>query len=82
MYRSHLYGLITCFMGVFCTSAQAADTYIHAGTLLAVPGNEPLSEQTIVLYDGVIQDIMAGYLEPKTAKVQSSICVTGLSCPA
>lgn len=53
-----------------CTAfaAHAADddtpkdlTLIHAGTVLAVPGQAPLSNQTIVIRDGKVVDINAGY---------------------
>ena len=43
----------------------AADTtIIHAKTLLAVPGQAPLSEQSIVIRDGIIVGIRAGYIGP------------------
>lgn len=48
------------------TVAQEGDqpgpaTVIHAGTLLAVPGESPLREQTIVIRDGRIEEVLSGY---------------------
>jgi imidazolonepropionase-like amidohydrolase len=49
---------------VIAAPAFAEVTYIHAGRLLAEPGKEPLSEQTIVVEDGKIKEIVAGYATP------------------
>ena len=44
----------------------AADvTIIHAKTLLAVPGQAPLTEQSIIIRDGIITGIRAGYIGPE-----------------
>ena len=40
--------------------ARADTKLIHAGTLFAVPGQEPLKEQTIVVRDGRITEVKAG----------------------
>jgi len=37
---------------------------IHAGTLLAVPGEAPLKKQTIVVRNDRVSEIRAGYLQP------------------
>ncbi|MEL6869752.1 MAG: amidohydrolase family protein [Pseudomonadota bacterium] len=42
-------------------NAVAETTVIHAGTLLAVPGEQPLTEQTVFVTDGVITSVVAGY---------------------
>jgi imidazolonepropionase-like amidohydrolase len=42
--------------------ARADTKLIHAGTLFAVPGQEPLKEQTIVVKDGRITEVKAGYV--------------------
>lgn len=48
--------------------AAAADiAVIHAGKLLAVPGNPPREAQTIVIRDGKIERIAAGYLDAAAA---------------
>jgi len=44
---------------------SAADTkFIYAGTLFAVPGEAPLKEQTIVIKDGKISEVTAGFVRP------------------
>ena len=45
-------------------AAQAATTVIHAGTLLAVPGQQPLTEQTLVVVDDKVSEILDGYRNP------------------
>jgi imidazolonepropionase-like amidohydrolase len=46
-------------------AAAHADTkMIYAGTLLAVPGQEPLKEQTIIIKDGRISEVKAGFILP------------------
>jgi imidazolonepropionase-like amidohydrolase len=38
-------------------------TLLHAGTLLAVPGQKPLTNQTVVIEQGKISSIQPGFLE-------------------
>ncbi len=48
------------------TTSQAHDgphTLIHAGELLAVPGQPTVKEQTVIIVDGTIEDIQDGFLE-------------------
>lgn len=50
---------------ILLTSTQtvfAEITLIHAGELLAVPGERPLSNQTIVVNDDRIQEVRSGFL--------------------
>jgi len=49
---------------ILAVPAQAGARLIHAGTLLAKPGEAPLKEQTIVVENGRIKEIRAGYSEP------------------
>lgn len=52
--------------------AQDADdglTVIHAGWLLAVPGEDPLSEQSILIRGERIESIEAGYVTPEGANI-------------
>ncbi len=50
-------------------SAQAADiAIIHAGKLLAVPGEAAASEQTVIIRDGRIDRIADGYLDADAAQ--------------
>ena len=45
-------------------TAHADTTVIHAGALLAVPGERVQNEQSIVVVDGRISEIRRGYVEP------------------
>lgn len=45
-------------------ASAAETTIIHAGTLLAVPGQAPLSRQSIIITDGIITGIRPGYMSP------------------
>lgn len=44
-------------------------TIIHAGSLLAIPGEAPLEEQSIVIEDGRIESVEAGYIEEDGARI-------------
>ncbi|MEM9172410.1 MAG: amidohydrolase family protein [Pseudomonadota bacterium] len=48
--------------GLYSAPTHAQKTLIHAGTLLAVPGEAPVREQTIIVEDGRILAIESGYL--------------------
>lgn len=45
-------------------AARADTTLIHAGVLLAVPGESPKSNQTIVIEDSRIIDVRDGFADP------------------
>ena len=47
-------------------------TLIHAGTLLAIPGQEPLTEQTIVIEGTRITQIHAGYVSGADLKLPNA----------
>jgi len=55
------------------SSAQAQEsaplTVIHAGQLLAVPGEAPLAEQSIFVRDGRIESVESGYARPDGAEI-------------
>ena len=55
--------LLTCFF-TFCISPASADNVwvIHAGSVLVTPGEKPLSKQTIVVRDDLIERIEKGYI--------------------
>ncbi|OAN61172.1 Xaa-Pro dipeptidase [Balneola sp. EhC07] len=42
-------------------SAQDNIKIIHAGSLLAIPGEKPLSNQTVVIKNGVIESVHSGF---------------------
>ncbi len=44
-------------------------TLIYAGQVLAIPGQTPLSEQTIIIHKGKIVGIEAGYLDDEDATI-------------
>ncbi len=44
-------------------------TLIHAGQVLAVPGNAPKAEQTIIIHDGKIVGIEDGYVDDDEATI-------------
>jgi imidazolonepropionase-like amidohydrolase len=46
--------------------ARGETTLIQAGTLLAVPGQAPLQQQTIVIRDGRITQVVAGFPQADT----------------
>ncbi|WP_417470862.1 amidohydrolase family protein [Maricaulis sp.] len=50
-------------------AAGAGLTVIHAGHLLAVPGNAPTSNQSILIRDGRIEAIEAGFVTPEGATI-------------
>lgn len=52
------------------TSALAAPTYIHAGTLIAVPGQAPRGASTVVVDNGVIVSVQDGFV-PAPAGAQT-----------
>lgn len=48
---------------IFSASISAQDNIkiIHAGSLLAIPGEKPLSNQTVVIKNGVIESVYSGF---------------------
>ena len=46
-------------------AAETPTTILHAGQLLAVPGEAPLEKQSLVLRDGVIREIRDGHIGAK-----------------
>lgn len=48
---------------------EAPLTVIHAGQLLAVPGEEPTSQQSILVRNGRIESVQAGYVTPDGAEI-------------
>ncbi|MEO1476095.1 MAG: amidohydrolase family protein, partial [Pseudomonadota bacterium] len=56
-------------VATFCVAGAAAqddvaETLIHAGHVLAVPGDGYLTEQTITVVDGSIASLEAGFVDP------------------
>ena len=59
--------------GIGCTVANAATTVIHAGQLLAIPGEKPKSEQTVVITDGRITSVQDGYVDPASINADAEV---------
>ncbi len=56
-------------------------TYVHAGTVLAVPGQAPQTKQTIIIADGKIESIVSGYKTDGAEKIidlRNSFVLPGL----
>jgi len=51
-------------LGATASAAWAETTLIHAGTLLAVPGERPATQKTVVVTDGRIAEVRDGYAAP------------------
>lgn len=59
--RKFLTGAAACL--TWWAGAQAADiSVVHAGRLLAEPGGEVLTEQSVIIKDGRIASVTAGYV--------------------
>jgi len=57
---------ISIILLLACVQSAFADvTLIHAGELLAIPGERPLRNQTIVIEDNRIQDVRSGFSNAK-----------------
>ena len=50
-------------LAFFCQHLQAKTTLIYAGELLAVPGQKVLKQQTIVVEDKKIKQVLNGYVD-------------------
>ncbi|WP_444958684.1 amidohydrolase family protein [Microbulbifer sp. ZKSA002] len=74
--------LLLCGIATLLSSATLAKTtVIHAGTLLAVPGEKPLQEQSVIIEDGKISAVRSGYVSPGNAEVidlKNSFVMPGL----
>jgi imidazolonepropionase-like amidohydrolase len=51
---------------IWTTNSLAETKVLHIGTLLAVPGKIPLKEQTLVIENGLITQVVAGYQTAST----------------
>ena len=56
--------LLSAALAAIATAAPAAPTYLHAGRLIAVPGETPLGPSTIVVDNGRIVEVRAGHAAP------------------
>jgi imidazolonepropionase-like amidohydrolase len=51
-------------------AAPAGTTIVHAGTLLAVPGEAASQQQSILIRDGMVREIRSGFVAPEAAMAQ------------
>ena len=65
-----LRGLIFGLLVALTNAAQAADQWlvVHAGTLLAVPGQPPKSNQTVFIKNGRVTEVRDGFAMPVLAE--------------
>ncbi len=56
-------------LSVAAQDDASPDTVIHAGVLIAIPGEQPLQERSILVSQGMIVDVVQGYVEPEGAQI-------------
>ncbi|WP_444882788.1 amidohydrolase family protein [Microbulbifer sp. PSTR4-B] len=61
--------ILSSIAATLFSSSVLAETIIHAGTLLAVPGKKPLKEQSVIIENGRITSIRPGYVNRDDAEV-------------
>jgi len=59
-------------------ATPAGTTIIHAGTLLAVPGESPASQQSIIIRDGIVREVRAGFVTADDANPGETVRVIDL----
>lgn len=67
-FTGRLVALLVCCAMLSAAPPLRADpgvTYIHCGRLLAQPGQPALSEVTVIVEDGRVREVVAGYAEPQ-----------------
>ena len=62
LFRTPIGTLSIIVASLLSSSVSAKTQVIHAGELLAVPGQKPLSKQTLVIKDGKITAIKGGFV--------------------
>ncbi|WP_434927042.1 amidohydrolase family protein [Shewanella sp. HL-SH2] len=61
-------------------ASQAAEIQIiHAGQLLAVPGEKPLEQQSIIVRDGIIEEVKAGFVKEVAVTADDTLAIIDLS---
>ncbi len=60
-------------------SVPTGTTIIHAGKLLAIPGNAPLAEQSIIVKDGKVVEIRKGYMRAVDIQADGDVQIIDLS---
>lgn len=71
------------FAFLFCMVTAAASAgeveIVHAGTLLAIPGEAPKDQQSIVIRDGVIEAVVDGYIDGSGFGDEDTVAIVDLS---
>lgn len=82
MRRSQLFvAAAAALLGCIAARAAApagANAVIHAGQLLAVPGQAPLANATVVIADGKVREIRSGFAEPAAVGLPADTAVINL----
>ncbi|KGJ91512.1 metal-dependent hydrolase family protein [Colwellia psychrerythraea] len=68
---STLIGLTLCT--IFSSQITAQTHIIHAGKVLSVPGQAPLTKQTIVIKDGIITSVKSGFISVNKIDEQAQL---------
>ena len=69
--------LLVIVLNTQSMSAGERITVIHAGTLLAIPGEQPRREQSIIVDSGWIKEVRAGYIA--AAEFRQTVNIVDLS---
>lgn len=82
MRRSQLFvAAAAALLGCIAARAAApagANAVIHAGQLLAVPGQAPLANATVVIAEGKVREIRSGFAEPAAVGLPADTAVINL----
>lgn len=65
----HHIGAALGLVAIMTSPALAGETLIHAGTVIAVPGDAPLKNQTLTIRDGLIISVEPGFRTSDTAEI-------------
>jgi len=72
--------LLTCLL--FSNYSFAEDLVLHVGTLLAIPGQPPLSNKTVIIGGNKIVEVLDGFVDPlsgaKTLDLKDQFVLPGL----
>lgn len=70
--RSSLLIAVIFLFSISVVTAQDKVQIIHAGTLLAVPGEKPLKEQTVLIKNGMVESVQSGYISAQKLGYEGS----------
>jgi len=70
--RSSLLIAVIFLFSISVVTAQDKVQIIHAGTLLAIPGEKPLKEQTVLIKNGMVESVQSGYISAQKLGYEGS----------